>query len=237
MTSISQLLRQRRITPKKSLGQNFLLDPSLCEKIVRLSRLKADDRVVEIGPGLGSLTMPLLDTLERLHVIERDRRLIPLLEEITAPHAAKLTIQEADALQVDFTALAEKLGGPLRLVGNLPYAISTPLLLHALEHRRAVVDMTFMFQKEVAERIAAKPGTKAYGTTSVYAAAWTQATLLMDVPPTVFHPRPAVHSAVAYIEVLAQPPFEIQDETRFRRVIRAAFGQRRKTLRNACGYS
>ncbi|MEO6364793.1 MAG: 16S rRNA (adenine(1518)-N(6)/adenine(1519)-N(6))-dimethyltransferase RsmA [Luteimonas sp.] len=215
---------------KKSLGQHFLHERGVVEKIILAVEPKPGDRIVEIGPGLGALTLPLLKKHGALTAIEFDR---DLLEPLT--HAARemgcLTLIPADVLNVDFTALAG--GQPIRLVGNLPYNVSSPILFHALAHAAAVRDMHFMLQKEVVDRMAAGPGSKVYGRLSVMLQAYCDVTPLFDVGPGAFRPPPKVDSAVVRLVPRAADRVGVEDPARLAGVVRAAFGQRRKTLRNA----
>ncbi|HEU0154071.1 MAG TPA: 16S rRNA (adenine(1518)-N(6)/adenine(1519)-N(6))-dimethyltransferase RsmA [Arenimonas sp.] len=217
--------------PKKNLGQHFLADRSYIDRIVMAVNPKAGDRLVEIGPGQGAITFPLLRKHGELTVIEFDRDLItPLME--ASEGVGRLTIIHKDVLQVDFSRLAGD-EGPLRLVGNLPYNISSPILFHALEHAGAVRDMHFMLQKEVVDRMAADPGSKVYGRLSVMLQAYCTVTSLFDVPPGAFRPPPKVDSSVVRLVPKAAADIGIADPALFERVVRDAFGQRRKTLRNA----
>ncbi|MCI2244806.1 16S rRNA (adenine(1518)-N(6)/adenine(1519)-N(6))-dimethyltransferase RsmA [Xanthomonas indica] len=215
---------------KKSLGQHFLSDRHYIDSIVRAVDPKPGDRLVEIGPGQGAITFPLLRRHGQLTVIEFDRDLIAPLTAAAAG-VGELTILNRDVLSVDFAALAE--GAPIRLVGNLPYNISSPILFHALDHAAAIADMHFMLQKEVVDRMAADPGSKVYGRLSVMLQAYCEVTSLFVVPPGAFRPPPKVDSAV--VRLVPRPPqtVGIADPKRFADVVRAAFGQRRKTLRNA----
>ena len=217
--------------PKKGLGQHFLHDDGIINSIIRAVNPQPGDRLVEIGPGQGALTFPLLDRHGELTVIEFDRDLIFPLTEAARAHGT-LTVIHRDVLQVDFTALAGD-EGPLRLVGNLPYNLSTPILFHALEHAPAIRDMVFMLQKEVVDRMGAGPGSKVYGRLSVMLQAYCTVTPLFDVPPTAFRPPPKVDSAVVRLVPRAPETIGILDHARFAHVVRDAFGQRRKTLRNA----
>ncbi|MEJ7746680.1 MAG: 16S rRNA (adenine(1518)-N(6)/adenine(1519)-N(6))-dimethyltransferase RsmA [Luteimonas sp.] len=216
--------------PKKSLGQHFLHDRGVVDKILLAVDPKPGDHVVEIGPGQGALTLPLLTRHGALTAIEFDR---DLLEPLT--HAARdvgaLTLIPADVLNVDFTALAG--GDPIRLVGNLPYNVSSPILFHALDHAAAVRDMHFMLQKEVVDRMAAGPGSKVYGRLSVMLQAYCEVTPLFDVAPAAFRPPPKVDSAVVRLVPRPAGRIGVDDPARLAAVVRAAFGQRRKTLRNA----
>ena len=217
--------------PKKQLGQHFLTDRGVIEHIVLAIDPKPGDRLVEIGPGQGAITFPLLRRQGELTVIEFDRDLItPLME--ASEGIGRLRIIHKDVLQVDFSKLAGD-EGPLRLVGNLPYNISSPILFHALEHAGAVRDMHFMLQKEVVDRMAAAPGSKVYGRLSVMLQAYCRVESLFDVPPGAFRPPPKVDSSV--VRLVPRPVAEIgiADPALFERIVRDAFGQRRKTLRNA----
>lgn len=220
--------------PKKSLGQHFLVDRSYIEKIVLAVDPRPGDRLVEIGPGQGAITFPLLDRHGELTVIEFDRDLIFPLSEAARAHGT-LEVIHRDVLTVDFTALAHngEPGERLRLVGNLPYNLSSPILFHALEHAAAIRDMTFMLQKEVVDRMAAAPGSKVYGRLSVMLQAYCDVTPLFDVPPGAFRPPPKVDSAVVRMVPKSVGEIGVRDAKRFEEVVRAAFGQRRKTLRNA----
>ena len=215
---------------KKHLGQNFLHEQSIIEKIVQAVNPKPGDRLVEIGPGQGAITFPLLDRHGELTVIEFDRDLIAPLTEAARSHG-DLTVVHRDVLKVDFGALAD--GGRIRLVGNLPYNLSSPILFHALDHAAAISDMTFMLQKEVVERMASGPGSKVYGRLSVMLQAYCTVTPLFTVPPGAFRPAPKVDSAVVRLVPLPPESIAVRDRGSFERVVRDAFGQRRKTLRNA----
>jgi len=200
-------------------------------RIVAAIDPRPDERLVEIGPGQGALTLPLLERCGRLEVIEIDRDLVPHLKERAAGRG-ELVVHEADVLEVDFLALQGG-GAPLRVCGNLPYNISTPLLFHLLESRAAISDLHFMLQKEVVDRIVAPPGGKSYGRLTVMLAAACQSTALFRVGRGAFQPPPAVDSAFVRLVPHAKPPFEVADPARFGRVVAAAFSMRRKTLRNS----
>lgn len=215
---------------KKQLGQHFLADRHYIDKIVMAVNPKDGDRLVEIGPGQGAITLPLLRVHPKLTVIEFDRDLIAPLTAAAQP-LGELTIVHRDVLRVDFTELAG--GQPIRLVGNLPYNISSPILFHALEHAAVIRDMHFMLQKEVVDRMAAGPGSKVYGRLSVMLQAYCQVTSLFVVPPGAFRPPPKVDSAVVRLVPRDPATININDPKRFAEVVKAAFGQRRKTLRNA----
>jgi 16S rRNA (adenine1518-N6/adenine1519-N6)-dimethyltransferase len=217
--------------PKKSLGQHFLHERGVIDKIVLAVDPKPGDRLFEIGPGQGAITFPLLRRHHALTVIEFDRDLItPLME--SAEGVGELTVIHKDVLKVDFGKLAGD-GPPIRLVGNLPYNISSPILFHVLEHAEAVRDMHFMLQKEVVDRMAAAPGSKVFGRLSVMLQALCKVTPLFTVAPGAFRPPPKVDSAV--VRLVPKPAGEvgIDDPALFEHLVRDAFGQRRKTLRNA----
>ena len=215
---------------KKHLGQHFLHERRVVEKIVLAVDPKPGDRLVEIGPGQGAITFPLLQRHGSLTAIEFDRDLLAPLAAAAEGHG-ELTLLPGDVLGVDFTALAA--GGRLRLVGNLPYNLSSPILFHALAHAAAIRDMHFMLQKEVVDRMAAPPGSKVYGRLSVMLQAYCSVTPLFSVPPGAFRPPPKVDSAVVRLVPRAPEDIGVDDQARFAAVVRAAFGQRRKTLRNA----
>ena len=218
-----------RLHAKKQLGQHFLHDPAVIAKIVAAIAPQPGDRIVEIGGGLGALTFPLLECVDDLHVIELDERLADALERERPRDAGKLTVHRANALDFDFSRLGTQLG-TLRIVGNLPYNISTPLLFHLLAHREAIVDMHLMVQKEVARRIAAPPGKKDYGRLTIMLAAWLDTELCFDVGPGAFNPAPRVWSTVLRLMPRAQARFEIADQLQFANLVRHAFSMRRKTL-------
>jgi len=222
---------------KKHLGQNFLHERGVVEKIVLAIDPRPGDRIVEIGPGQGALTFPLLARHGAVTAIEFDRDLLAPLAQAAQAHGT-LTLVPADVLEVDFTALADgSTSGDsrIRLVGNLPYNLSSPILFHALEHAAAIRDMHFMLQKEVVDRMAAPPGSKVYGRLSVMLQAYCMVTPLFKVPPGAFRPAPKVDSAVVRLVPRAPETIGIDDAARFAAIVRAAFGQRRKTLRNALG--
>ena len=215
---------------RKRFGQHFLHDSAVIDRIVRVIQPGPGDPLVEIGPGLGALTGPLLAAHPHLTVIELDRELVPRLAD-TFGHHPGFRVVQADALAFDFGTLAPA-GQKLRVVGNLPYNISTPLLFHLLGFADRIADMHFMLQKEVVERICADPDTEHYGRLSISVAARAEASWLFDVGAGAFTPPPRVESAVVRLRP-RPPPFEIKDQETFDRVVREAFNHRRKTLGNA----
>ena len=214
---------------RKRFGQHFLIDPTIIERIVTSPNLRADDRVVEIGPGLGALTGLLLRRLERLQVIEIDRDIVDRLRRQYPPE--RLIIHAGDALQVDFAELPGK--GPLRLIGNLPYNVSTPLLFHLARFADAIDDMHFMLQKEVVDRLVAAPASHAYGRLSVMLQYRFTIDWLFDVPPQAFRPPPKVQSAVVRLLPRPAAALRVRDERHFATLVATAFAQRRKMLRNS----
>jgi len=215
---------------RKRFGQHFLHDRAIIQKIVAAIDPQPDQYLIEIGPGLGALTRPLLEHARTLEVVELDRDVIPLLQEHCAGMGT-LIVHSGDVLTFDVAALAA--GRTVRICGNLPYNISTPLLFHLLESGASIADMTFMLQKEVVMRMVASPGSKAYGRLGVMLAAYGRSERLFDVGPGAFRPPPKVDSTIVRVVPHATPPFAIPDRTRFAAVVSAAFGQRRKTLRNS----
>lgn len=215
---------------KKRFGQNFLVDTRIITDIIRCIQPKPADHMVEIGPGLGAMTRPLLQQLKKLHVIEIDRDLIARLESDYPQDNANtpLIIHAQDALQFNLATLP----APLRVVGNLPYNISSPLLFHFAKYAERIQDMHFMLQDEVVERMVAVPSTPAYGRLSVMLQYRFSMEKLMDVPPESFRPAPAVNSAIVRMTPLPPSEILVQDEILFAQIVAAAFGQRRKTLRN-----
>ena len=216
-----------RHIPRKRFGQNFLTDEVAIAAIVDIIAPQPRDRVVEIGPGLGALTRPLAAHLDHLNVIEIDRDIIARLR--TEFPAARVTVHEGDALEFDFSAL----GARLRAVGNLPYNISTPLLFHLAQHAGAIRDIHVMLQKEVVERMVSEPSCAEYGRLSVMLQYRFEMERVLDVPPDAFHPVPKVESAVVRMTPFARLPHPARDEATLRKIVAAAFSQRRKTLRNA----
>ncbi|NCN88153.1 MAG: 16S rRNA (adenine(1518)-N(6)/adenine(1519)-N(6))-dimethyltransferase RsmA [Gallionella sp.] len=211
---------------KKQFGQNFLVDQTVIADIVRSISPQPNDHMVEIGPGLGALTRPLLQHLHKLHLVEIDRDIIARLK--TDYPQDTIVIHEGDALQFDFSTL----DAPLRIVGNLPYNISSPLLFHFAAFAARITDMHFMLQNEVVERMVAAPSTPQYGRLSVMLQYRFEMEKLLDVPPQSFRPAPKVDSAIVRMIPLPADRIQVRNEGLFARAVAAAFGQRRKTLRN-----
>ena len=216
-----------RHVPRKRFGQNFLVDEAAIAAIVDAIAPQPRDCVVEIGPGLGALTRPLAARLDHLQVIEIDRDIVAHLR--AAFPASQVTVQEGDALRFDFSAL----GPRLRVVGNLPYNISTPLLFHLARHAAAIVDIHVMLQKEVVDRMVAMPSTSEYGRLSVMLQYRFEMERILAVPASAFRPAPRVESSVVRMVPFARLPHPAADEAALGKIVAAAFAQRRKTLRNA----
>jgi 16S rRNA (adenine1518-N6/adenine1519-N6)-dimethyltransferase len=214
--------------PKRRFGQNFLRDVHILDKILAAAALNPTDQVLEIGPGMGALTDRMLPQVREVHVIEIDRDLAARLRQRDEP---KLRIHEGDALELDWSHL---LGGePSKMVANLPYNISSQILFKVLDHIFLFQRLVLMFQKEVGDRLCAVPGTKDYGILSVFCQLHFDIRRVAVVPPGAFSPPPKVQSVVLVFDRLSRPRVAVEDENFFRRVVKAAFGQRRKTLRNA----
>jgi len=209
--------------PRKRFGQNFLVDDQIINRIISTINPKNNEIIVEIGPGKGALTLPILEHLDHLNVIEIDRDLVSLLNSVQQD---KLTIFEADALQFDFNQFPQK----IRVIGNLPYNISSPLLFHLLDFREQIIDMTFMLQKEVVDRIVATHGNKTYGRLSVMMQAFFEVESMFVVPKESFEPQPKIESAILYLKTRTEPL--VKNLKPLEEIVKVAFSQRRKTLKN-----
>jgi 16S rRNA (adenine1518-N6/adenine1519-N6)-dimethyltransferase len=209
--------------PRKRFGQNFLVDDQIINRIISTINPKNNEIIVEIGPGKGALTLPILEHLDHLNVIEIDRDLVSLLNSVQQD---KLTIFEADALQFDFNQFPQK----IRVIGNLPYNISSPLLFHLLDFREQIIDMTFMLQKEVVDRIVATHGNKTYGRLSVMMQAFFEVESMFIVPKESFEPQPKIESAILYLKTRTEPL--VKNPKLLEEIVKIAFSQRRKTLKN-----
>lgn len=216
---------------RKRFGQNFLQDQGVIQRIIRSISPQPKDALVEIGPGLGALTEELLDRTGHLNAIELDRDLIPILRTKFFRYGEQFRIHEADAMKFDYTRLCQN-QQRLRVVGNLPYNISTQLIFHLLSHHQHIADMHFMLQKEVVERLAAGPGEKNYGRLSIMAQYYCRVDNLFLVPPEAFDPVPKVESAIVRLTPYEILPHTALDVSQLQHVVRTAFNQRRKTLRN-----
>jgi 16S rRNA (adenine1518-N6/adenine1519-N6)-dimethyltransferase len=226
--SVRALMAEHRLRPSRALGQNFLADPNTARRIARLAGVEAGDRVLEIGPGLGSLTLALLEREAHVLALELDRKLQPALEEVVAGER-DVRIVTGDALATDFGALLGD--GPWRCVSNLPYNVATPVVVRLLEEASSIQSALVMVQREVADRLVAAPGSAAYGTVSVKVAYYAHAKIVGMVPRTVFVPAPKVDSALVELVRRDAPPVEVPSSDRLFELVRAGFAHRRKMLR------
>lgn len=228
-----EILQKYNFNFQKKFGQNFLIDEHVLDKIIRAAEITKDDYVLEIGPGIGTMTQYLACAAREVTAVEIDRALIPILED-TLKEYDNVSIINEDILKVDIAALAkEKNGGrPIKVVANLPYYITTPIIMDLFESHVPLESITVMVQKEVADRMQVGPGTKDYGALSLAVQYYAEPYIVANVPPNCFMPRPAVGSAVIRLTRHQKPPVEVMDEKLMFRLIRASFNQRRKTLAN-----
>jgi 16S rRNA (adenine1518-N6/adenine1519-N6)-dimethyltransferase len=234
MLSPKQLLKTSDLRAKKALGQNFLADLSTAMMIVEKSRLEPESVVLEIGAGLGALTIPVAKTVRHVYAVEKDSGLVPILEnQLNSSHISNVTLLNKNILTLDLQELFEKSGKKFIVMGNLPYNISSQVLIYLIKNRHLVTQAVLMFQKELAERISAPPGGKDYGRLSVMLQYCATVKNLTEIKATVFFPRPKVDSTVIEINFHDQLLFPASDEKFLFDVIKAAFGKRRKTLKNA----
>lgn len=227
---VKQILREHGFRPKKRLGQNFLINEAAAQRIVDFARISRDDVVVEIGPGLGILTRPLLERAREVIAVEIDERLCDILGK-NFPGYGNLKVVCEDILKVGIQSLVKD--GKVKIVGNLPYYITSPLIFHLLEQRRAIDSILITLQKEVAERILASPGTKDCGAISVGVRFYTRPSHVGTISRAQFWPRPKVDAGVIKLEVLDSPSVPVGDEELFFKVVRASFGKRRKMILNS----
>ncbi|MCR5427040.1 MAG: 16S rRNA (adenine(1518)-N(6)/adenine(1519)-N(6))-dimethyltransferase RsmA [Lachnospiraceae bacterium] len=219
---------------QKKYGQNFLIDTNVLERIVKEALVGPEDLVLEIGPGIGTMTQYLAEAAREVVAVEIDRNLIPILEDTLSAYS-NVTVLNEDILKVDIGALVRERneGRPVKVVANLPYYITTPIVMELLESRVPLENITIMVQKEVAERMQMGPGSKDYGALSLAVQYYARPEIVANVPPNCFMPRPNVGSAVIRLTLHKEPPVKVRDEHRMFRLIRASFLQRRKTLANA----
>ena len=233
-----EILKKYEFSFQKKYGQNFLIDTHVLDKIIRAAEISSDDFVLEIGPGIGTMTQYLAETAREVAVVEIDDKLIPILEE-TLKEYENVTIIHGDILKVDIEGLVQEKnqGRPVKVVANLPYYITTPIIMGLLEGSAPVDSITVMVQKEVADRMKVGPGTKDYGALSLAVQYYARPEIVANVPPNCFIPRPKVGSAVIRLTRHQTPPVQVQDEDFLFRIIRASFNQRRKTLVNSLNNS
>lgn len=233
-----EIIQKYEFAFQKKFGQNFLIDGHVLNKIIAAAEITKDDFVLEIGPGIGTMTQYLAEAAGKVMAVEIDRMLIPILQE-TLSEYENVEILNEDVLKVDIAALVEEKndGKPIKVVANLPYYITTPIIMGLLENHVPVESITVMVQKEVAQRMQAGPGSKDYGALSLAVQYYCEPYIVANVPPNCFMPRPKVGSAVIRLKTHAQPPVTTEDETLMFRLIRASFNQRRKTLANGLNNS
>ncbi|MCI8674810.1 MAG: 16S rRNA (adenine(1518)-N(6)/adenine(1519)-N(6))-dimethyltransferase RsmA [Lachnospiraceae bacterium] len=233
-----EILKKYEFSFQKKYGQNFLIDTHVLDKIIRAAEISSDDFVLEIGPGIGTMTQYLAEAAREVAVVEIDDKLIPILEE-TLKEYENVTIIHGDILKVDIEGLVQEKnqGRPVKVVANLPYYITTPIIMGLLEGSAPVDSITVMVQKEVADRMKVGPGTKDYGALSLAVQYYARPEIVANVPPNCFIPRPKVGSAVIRLTRHQTPPVQVQDEDFLFRIIRASFNQRRKTLVNSLNNS
>ena len=234
-----EILQKYGFQFQKKFGQNFLIDEHVLDKIIRAAGVTKDDMVLEIGPGIGTLTQYLAEAAREVVAVEIDKNLIPILENDTLAEYDNVTVINEDILKVDIAALAtERNGGrPIKVVANLPYYITTPIIMGLFEKGVPIDNITVMVQKEVAERMQAGPGTKDYGALSLTVQYYAEAYIAANVPPNCFIPRPGVGSAVIRLTCHKEPPVTCGDPALLFKLIRASFNQRRKTLQNGLNNS
>lgn len=231
-TNTSEILRKYQFRMQKKYGQNFLIDGNILTKIVGAAQITEEDCVLEIGPGIGTMTQYLAEAAGRVIAVEIDRELIPILEETLSSYH-NVTVLCGDILKVDLAALAEENGGrPLKVVANLPYYITTPIIMALFESGVPLASITVMVQSEVADRMQTGPGSKDYGALSLAVQYYAKPEVVARVPASCFLPRPNVDSTVVRLTKYGKPPVEVEDEAFLFAVIRASFNQRRKTLAN-----
>ena len=233
-----EVLQKYRFNFQKKFGQNFLIDTHVLDKIIDASGVTEDDFVLEIGPGIGTMTQYLCERAREVVAVEIDKNLIPILSD-TLKNYSNVTVINEDILKLDICKLAEEKnqGKPIKIVANLPYYITTPIIMGLFESHVPIDSITIMVQKEVAERMQEKPGSKEYGALSLAVQYYAKPEIVANVPPNCFMPRPNVGSAVIRLTRHEKPPVEVEDEKLMFRIIRASFNQRRKTLANGLNNS
>jgi 16S rRNA (adenine1518-N6/adenine1519-N6)-dimethyltransferase len=236
MVSIRKELAEYGLFPKKRLGQHFLVDPNILNKVIRTAQVGKEDVVLEVGPGLGEMTIALARLAKQVIAVEIDPKLVEILKKKLAD-CPNVEVVKSDILKVDFKHFFKKEGYPVKVVSNLPYQISTPLLFRFVEAKEVFSTFTLMLQREVAERMVASPGGKEYGRLSVLLQMFLDLSVRFFIPPSAFFPPPKVESAVVHMGWKEKPTAEIQDEEWFKKVVKACFGYRRKTLANALKHS
>jgi len=236
MASIRKELAEYGLFPKKRLGQHFLVDPNILNKVVRTAQVGKEDVVLEVGPGLGEMTLALARLAKHVIAVEIDPKLVAILNKKVKDYP-NVEVVRSDILRIDFKHFFKKEGYPIKVVANLPYQISTPLLFRFIESKDAFSTFTLMLQKEVAERLVAPPGGKEYGPLSIFVQLFLDLSISFLIKPSAFFPPPKVGSAVVHMVWKEKPMIEKEGEEWFKRVVKACFGYRRKTLPNALKHS
>ncbi len=236
MPSIREEMKIYGLYPKKRLGQHFLVDPNILDKVMRAAEVGKADVVLEVGPGLGGMTLALAREAKKVIAVEIDPKFVAILKEKMAGHQ-NVEVVEKDILRMDFKQFIKKEGHPVKVVANLPYQISTPLLFRFVESKEAFSTFTLMLQKEVAERMVAPPGKKEYGPLTIFVRLFLDVSICFFIKPSAFFPPPKVESAVIHMVWKEKPMIEANNEEWFKKVVRACFGYRRKTLINALRHS
>jgi 16S rRNA (adenine1518-N6/adenine1519-N6)-dimethyltransferase len=238
MTSPKILLAAQKLHPKKQLGQNFIVDPGFTEMVVKRAGILPEDIILEIGAGLGALTIPLARRAKKVFAVEKDRQIIPILNmEILVSGLTNIMIIEKDILSVDIKSLVEDMGGKIVVMGNLPYNISSQILVQLIRSRKGIHRAVLMFQKELAQRITAETGCKDYGRLTVMLRYCSNIKKLVDAKASLFFPKPKVDSEILELKFKKDIDHEAVDESFLFKVIKAGFGNRRKTLKNALAAS
>jgi len=236
MTSIRQELKEYGLIPRKRLGQHFLIDRNILNKVIRTAKIEKEDVVLEVGPGLGEMTLALARHAKRVIAIEIDPKLVAILKK-KMEDLPNVEVVRSDILRLNFNQFLEKEGQPIKVVANLPYQISTPLLFRFIESKEVFATFTLTLQKEVAERMAAPPGRKEYGPLSIFTQMFLDVSIRFFIKPSAFFPPPKIESAVVHMAWKEKPIIETEDDAWFKRVVRACFGYRRKMLINALKHS
>ncbi len=236
MVSIRQELKEYGLIPKKGWGQHFLIDRNILSKVIRATRVEGKDVVLEVGPGLGEMTLALARQAKRVIAVEIDPKLVAILEKKVRDYP-NVEVVKSDILKLDFKQFLKKEGHPIKVVANLPYRITTPLLFRFIESKEVFSTFTLMLQKEVAERMVAPPGRKEYGPLSIFMQMFLDLSIHFLVKPSAFFPPPKVESAVIHMTWKDKPMVEVKDEACFKKIVKGCFGYRRKTLTNALKHS
>lgn len=236
MVSIRQELKEYGLSPRKKLGQHFLTDRNILDKVIRTAEVSQEDVILEVGPGLGEMTLALAKKADQVIAVEIDSKLAELLrKKMSGLPNVKIIL--GDILKIDFNSLSREVGSPLKVVANLPYQISTPLLFRFIESKKIFSSFTLTLQREVAERIGASPGGKEYGPLSIFMQIFLDVSIRFFIKPSAFFPPPKVESAVVQMVWKEEPVIELKSEEWFKKVVKASFGYRRKTLINSLKHS